>query len=66
MTEARRREEWDRTAALMATVIGCLSGKPVRPDALNPFRQPGKPVTRADAWDILAGAVRSGNVKTHK
>lgn len=40
MTEGRRREEWDHTAAILAPVLTYLGGKPVDPAALNPYRRP--------------------------
>ena len=51
MAEARRSESWDHTAALLACVTGTLSGEPVSPDDLHPFK-----AKKPDAWKMLSDA----------
>lgn len=37
MAEAKRKESWEHTSALMALVAGALTGKECKPSDFNPY-----------------------------
>lgn len=58
MSEAKQREAWNHTSALMALCVNLLrdphKGPPIRPETFNPFvRSAPKPILRGKDLTIL-------------
>jgi hypothetical protein len=64
MAEARVRDEWRRTAALMALIANCNRDpkrtKAFRPADFDPFRKPDRPISVG--IDILKDVFIDGKV----